>query len=358
MNKLTLLIDGGWITMRFFSVLNKKFDKNLPQYVREAAADELSTMIARSISNILNKFQVIDNIILTTEGGSWRKQLPIPSSLDGESYKSNRKHAIEMDWPLIYGAFDKVADTLAEKGATVSKAGNIEGDDWMWYWSRRLNSQGVNCLIWSSDADLKQLINFDKNGCWTAWYNDKVGLVLPRSAQPEPQSDIDFFMNPTIISSSLEMLKQRVSSVEYIEPDNIVLEKIIRGDMSDNIKSVVRYMKNGRQYRFSSKDWIDLEKTLNISNINDLVEKQDQIAENISNNEKYNATKKEVLEMLEYNTKLVWLHESQIPESIVQSMVQCEYKLFDITEIKRNYNSILPENQDIKSLFEDEDTPF
>lgn len=358
MNKLTLLIDGGWITMRYFSVLNKQFDKTLPDYIRQEASQNMSEMIARSISSILNKFPAIDNLILTTEGGSWRKQLPIPQCLAGESYKSNRKHAVEMDWPLIYESFNRVANIMQEKGITVSKAGLVEGDDWMWYWSKRLNSEGINCLIWSSDADLKQLVCSNQNGTWTAWYNDKAGLFLHKSLNCSQVSDIDFFMNPIVISGTLESIKKAIPTIAYIDPDDIILDKIMRGDNSDNIKSVIRYTKNGRQYRLPVKDWDSIRCRFNISTIQDLLSHQQQIIESLSSNSKFVVDSHDVRDMLVYNTKLVWLHESQIPLSIMQNMNCSEYKIADVRSIKQNYNYLLPDNEYIKNIFESDEPPF
>jgi predicted component of type VI protein secretion system len=56
MNKCTLLVDGNWILQSRVSVLFDKFEKQNPLPVKQAAADELKELIARSIHNILNRF--------------------------------------------------------------------------------------------------------------------------------------------------------------------------------------------------------------------------------------------------------------------------------------------------------------
>ena len=112
---------------------------------------------------------------------------------------------------------------------TTSKEYRIEGDDWMWYWSRKVNASGDDALIWSSDRDLQQLVQID-GGRFTAWYNDKAGLVLPESAKKEGLED---FMGFEVVHT--ENIERCCDKVTYINPFEIVTEKILCGDAGDNI---------------------------------------------------------------------------------------------------------------------------
>ena len=103
LNNCTLLIDGNWLLLSRFSVINKGFDKKNPDYMKEQASLDLQDLLARSINVILNRFPIIDNMIFISDGGSWRKQLPIPKSLNDITYKGNRTTDVEMDWHYIYG---------------------------------------------------------------------------------------------------------------------------------------------------------------------------------------------------------------------------------------------------------------
>ena len=72
-------------------------------------------------------------------------------------------------------------------------------------------------------------------------------------------------------------------------------------------------------------------------------------------NKKYKQYKpniSDIEEMIDYNIKLVWLHESVIPETITMFMNQQEYKQYDINYIKSNFKVLLDENDFIKNLFE------
>jgi TusA-related sulfurtransferase len=56
--------------------------------------------------------------------------------------------------------------------------------------------------------------------------------------------------------------------------------------------------------------------------------------------------------MIDYNTKLVWLNEKSIPDTIIQFMNQQEYKLIDISYLRSNYKVLVKENNMIQNLFE------
>ena len=357
-NKLTLLIDFNWFGISRASVLMKGFEKSQPKIVREQTAIELKELFARSINIILNRFKEIDNIIIVSDGGSWRKQLPIPKCLENVTYKGNRSQSVELDWDLIYKTFEEFIKHCKEIGITCTSHFNIEGDDWVWYWSRRLNSEGIHTMIWSSDNDLKQLVQIDENThAFTAWYNDKNGLWLPKSIDTT-FDEFEFFMKPEYTSYVLETIKSQSNKkqVSYIDPLEIILNKIFCGDAGDNIKSIIRYEKNGRIYRFSEKDYEKIVKDLSLDSIDKFLNSFNDISKYICELKKYkpyHIKKQDIIDMLEYNTKLVWLCEKVIPETIIVTMNQQEYKNYDLNYIKSNFKILLEEDDSIKEIFED-----
>ena len=142
-NKCTLIIDANWLLMSRFSVMSESFNINLSDIVKQNAQTALQELMAKSISIVLNRFPIIDNVILVTDGGSWRKQLPIPKQLEDTTYKGNRVHVSEHDWKYIYGSLTELSNKCKELNMTVSNHSMIEGDDWVWYWSRRLNEDVI-----------------------------------------------------------------------------------------------------------------------------------------------------------------------------------------------------------------------
>ena len=358
-NKCTLICDFNWLTISRFSVINKGFDKTLPEQALNEAKEELKDMLAKSINVILNRFPAIDDIVVVADGGSWRKQLPVPEQLKNITYKGNRQADVEMSWDHIWAASSEVLENCRKEGITVSQHNNIEGDDWAWYWSRRLNSEGINTIIWSSDCDLKQLVQVDNNtNAFTVWYNDKNGVWIPEEMKEHDIDDIEYFMQPTYENAILETLKARSKGgVNYIQPDSIILSKIICGDAGDNIKSVVRYVKNGRNYRFSEKDWESISKLLNINTIDDLIKNKNKIAKAIGNHKKVSPQDisiSEILEMINYNIKLVWLNESVIPETCLVAMNNVEYNDYNVDYIRSNYKVLCGDRKEdeIMKLFD------
>jgi 5'-3' exonuclease len=353
-NKLTLIIDANWLLISRASVLINTFNKSLPDIAKEQAQQDLENLLAKSINVILHRFPCIDNIILTADGGSWRKQLPKPSIISDVVYKGNRSQDTDIDWSYIYKALNNLINTASEFGITVTQYQNIEGDDWVWYWSRRLNSEGINCLIWSSDNDLKQLIQVDDNtNAFTAWYNDKNGLWLPDVLQDQPD-DLDFFFKFEYFSPVLESLKRPSKSINYIDPSSVITSKIICGDAGDNIMSVFRYQKGNRTYRITEKEWSQISEKCGVVNIDSLLSNIDNISRTICEHEKYiphTPDQKLIEEMIKYNIRLVWLNEYSIPDTIIQLMNQQEYKKFDISYIKSNYRVLVGSDNMIENLF-------
>lgn len=356
-NKLTLLIDGNWLLMSRMSVLVKKFDKANPAWAKEEASVEFKELLAKSINIILWQFKCIDNIIFIADGGSWRKKLAIPDTLKETTYKGNRSKAVEIDWDYIYKPFNELFEHCKSLGITCSRYTDCEGDDLVWYWSRRLNSEGVNCMIWSSDNDLKQLVQYDADhNTFTAWYNNKNGLFLSNDLDQRSTDPLDFFLTPQICIGSLEELKQICyGTIEYIDPDMIAIDKIFRGDSGDNIKSVVLYKKGNKVYKLSQRQYDDIIDKFNITSARDIGAKVDSISQyipTIKSLTQYHLSPHDIHDMLEYNIKLVWLNESAIPDAIIATMNQGEYKSFPVDDIRSNYTILLGENSYIKDIFE------
>lgn len=354
-----LLVDGGWLMQSRLHIFSKEFQLDRPEIARQSAAREFKEMMARSITVMLNKFPEIDNIVLTSEGGSWRKMLPIPDYLkrtvDISSYKGHRERDVEMDWDTVYEAYKEFAESCEEAGITCSQHSMIEGDDWIWYWSRKLNASGKDVIIWSTDQDLKQLVQIYNNR-FTAWYNDKNGLFLPYQCKQKDDL-VEAMMNPSYNSLSLEGLIRKAGKVEYIFPDAIAIDKILCGDAGDNIKSIATH-KHGERYRnFTNGDKEKLWDYLGhaINTMDEFKESKDVIIKWILSNRKFidKITREDLEEMFEYNTKLVWLNESVLPDSYTKAMVQFQLGECDVLNIKRNYKLLLGTDKKVESIFDD-----
>lgn len=353
MNKCTLLIDGNWLVMSRQSRVAEGFAADNPEEVKNATKSELIDLMARSISFSLARFEgIVDNVVLVADGKSWRKSVEKPEALEHE-YKGTRKRAETTDWDKIFESLHDMEDKFRSIGITVSHTKNAEGDDAIWYWSQHLNRLGTNCIIWSSDNDLKQLVRYDGTA-WTVWFNDRTGLFAPLSMTAD--DEIDFFMECQDTSMLLEDLRRKAETqMTYIEPESITMEKIICGDKSDNIKSVVRYKKSGKEYRITESVWSEVRRDLKIESLSDFFEKRNRILSELL--EKYRPkgvtmTETDCVEQFEYNKKLVWLNSECIPAEVVSEMDSVEYKMFDVSSASSNYRVLTCEdNSEIEDLF-------
>lgn len=347
---LTLLIDFNWLAISRLTVI-KGFEKDKDEFIKQQAAEYFKDLIAKSISIILNKFNCIDNIILVSDMGSWRKQLETPESLKNTKYKGNREGTFDsIDWEFAYKTFNESMQEIDKFGITTCKHINCEGDDWIWFWSKFLNSTGYNCMIWSADADLTQLVQTNQFGTFTCCYNDKKGLTFNKEGD-----DIEFFLTACPESPVKQELKSKCLKINYINPDEVVISKILMGDSSDNIKPVVQYTKNGRNYGFAKKDYEKLVKDLQITNTQQFINKIEDVINYIANSKKfskYKISKKSIRERIEYNEKLVWLSNDKIPKNIQEALQTQELKTPDISQIKTNYKVLLKEDEGIKDIFE------
>ena len=346
-NNLTLLVDGGWLMMRSLFFQEKGFSKSASEAMKAEASQEFQVSLAQSVSHILRVIPEIDNIVLVTEGGSWRKRLPIPGSLGDITYKGTRVRRDDLDWEAIYGSFQEWVNRGMKEnaGITVSSSYNIEGDDWAWYWSRRLSSEGTNVMIWTADGDLKQLVRRTPDNTFVLWYNNKELLLPPQCAWPE--DPIEAMLYPPVSNSVLEALGRRLPRRSYVKPEDIVMNKVLCGDKGDNIMPVVRFQKNGKNYGFSQKDYEELMENLKITSLTDLIGREDQVSTYIQNTKKfkpYHLNVNQITEMLHYNLQMVWLDESQIPSSVITSMIanSTEYLHPDIDSLRSNYKIMLP----------------
>lgn len=323
-SKLTLIVDGNWLLMSRWSVLNKKYADD------ESMCRELQSMLIKSINVVLRTFPSIDNIIFVSDGGSWRNKLPIPKFIKDE-YKGNRELAADVNWDLIFQYYEDLINLMRNNNITTCHVSGVEGDDWCWYWSTKLNSEGTNVIIWSMDKDLTQLVKTNKtNGVFTICWN-KTAATIEKGDYSHTE-ELDFFfgdLNKDNNEKYLHEVIARSSKVIQINPNEIVVDKIIRGDKGDNIFPVIlKQSKTNAEktFRVSSKDLnLDLdihndsEVKQYINNIVSLPSYKDKIVKKIGD-EYIAKTTDEIFEHFKYNTKLVALEKNSYPDEILEAM--------------------------------------
>ena len=308
-SKLTLIVDGNWLLMSRLSVLNNRYKDELE------LCQELKLLMLKSMEIVLRQFPSIDNIIFVSDGGSWRNKIQVPKFLEeaGIEYKANREKSDEINWELIFDEFEKFISVLSSTGITVSRENGIEGDDWCWYWSTKLNEENTNCIIWTKDKDLTQLVKTNSDNCFTVWWNKESGLL----SENKPDEELNFLFNFKYDENELifkELIKNAKND-SCINPKHIILDKIIRGDLGDNIIPILYRKSKTKQFRVASKD---IPENLNIHNETEIR----QYVHNLLNSKTYlNKVEKDEEDIVQhfiYNVKLVELNKTNYPDNILE----------------------------------------
>ena len=370
-NKLTLVVDGNWLLMSRYFMKRDTFRMDLSDSVKENSSHQLADLMAQSISVILRQFRdSITNIIFVSDNRSWRKDYPMPLCIEStDTYKGTRKNDETYDWKYIFKSISILSNNLKSIGVTTSNVYGVEGDDWCWWWSRKLNSEGTNVILWTSDEDVKQLIQEDEDtGAFTAWYEKSKGLVLNSSMKPKKFDDEDdelgSFMAPIMPVNNIIKSLSKTTSISYVNPINIINKKIYIGDQGDNILPIFTYSKKSKIYKATQKDW---SKLINFDNpgyiekdwCSKLPKLYNEIYKIKTKGDEQNITTcDDFVEHAVYNKKMVWLDESQIPREVQSQMTSVEYKeispnlLHDITYNWRVMSGA--ESKELEDLFEGE----
>ena len=266
--KHTLLIDGNYFVFSRLFVLPKPKqgklladDKQRAQFMRKLAIDFASEM------RKLKMF--VDDVVLAVDSKSWRKGL-----FPAEDYKGTRKQNQTVDWPSVYAVYEEFQKVLAGKGVTVHQIQGAEADDVIFGWSTMLNARGKSCIVWTGDRDLIQLVNYSNtNDAHTVWYyNTKKTLYaykgfekdMSTSATAEISNDDMLFnmggqsmLRDNYQNDIMDWVKANKVKIEEVDCDEFIFKKILVGDKSDNIQSVITWqkeMKNGKLRNYSITD--------------------------------------------------------------------------------------------------------
>lgn len=329
-NNLTLIIDGNWLWMSRLSVLNNKY-KNVIDLCKE-----LKLLIIKSIGIVLRQFPEIDNIMFVTDGGSWRNQIHIPDFIQKKSqktpgmiieYKGTRVVNDLIDWDIVWDNYSDIIQLFNQCGINVYRESGLEGDDWIYYWSTYLNSIGVNTMIWSKDNDLKQLVNINDNKCFTIWWNKESGIYCKEFDESDDTMDFFFNLEYNKNEEIFNSIRNKAKMLTKIDPHKIIIDKILKGDDSDNILPIaIRKSKtvSPKKFKISTKD---INYNINIDDINEVTNYFSNLLSQKSYAGRVEDTLEHIIEHFEYNKQLVTLRKESYPKEIL-----------DVFEQYKNYN--------------------
>jgi len=356
----TLLIDGNYFLHSRLFVLPRP--KNGVMLEDEASRASLMRKLAIDLASEVRKMRgFIDKVVVAVDARSWRKDL-FPTA----EYKGTRKADSSIDWNAVYDVYEEFQNILQKHGVVVHKIEGAEADDVLFGWSTLLINKGRNSIIWTGDKDLIQLVNYSKaNDSYALWYspvqkslycfNDFIN-VLETS---ETTNNDDLLFNLSTYSGVKEEYKLAIKDwiqsnkvkLTEVNCDEFMFNKLLIGDKSDNIPSVVLWqkeMKGGKLRTYSITDKLadKIFQQYNKENSQfvidqlfnkDEIEKLADVVYRVIGKSSVAQIKNNISQ----NMSLMMLHTKVIPDAIqneIYSSVEAELKVLEGTDLSQLTN--------------------
>ena len=313
-----LIIDGNFVLNRMVFTLHKN---NL---LFGALHKSLETAVLN-----YKKWYPFANVYLVSDSKekSWRKKL-------NQDYKANRKKDSDIDWEFVFSAYTEFKESMKWRGVKIMEAPHIEGDDWISFLVEKANRESRSSVIVSNDYDIKQLVTYSLEpltiNIMSNEIHNKQKLFLPENYQLFLNS-INKLENNDIfnLNDNQEFVNLLSGFIEKydineVNPIEVLMIKLISGDISDNISSAWSIVKNGKKrgigssgaksifdeylVHFGEPDFNDPDLTENIA---DLICEKKKLSKSSIGGIKTN---------IENNMKLILLNTEYMPEEIVQKM--------------------------------------
>lgn len=239
MIKANLLIDGNYLLMKNTFILNKL-----------RALSDLDMLMKKDYEKITKTYP-FDNIYFVADSKfeNWRKQIY-------SEYKGTRKKNIDIDWDYVFKTYEDFKLYLQTKrNNKFLEYPGLEGDDFISYIIKKSNKEGYSNILLASDKDLQQLVEYNLNNNYiNVQWNYRISderLYLPENYQlfidkltNTESTDIFSLDNDSQFGLYLESLIQK-TKVSVVLSEQIIFEKIVQGDVSDNISSIIK-VKDGK----------------------------------------------------------------------------------------------------------------
>ena len=174
---------------------------------------------------------------------------------------------------------------------------------------------------------------------------------------------MDILMNFDTVDPSINEICRRTGKYTYINPDDIIMSKVVCGDHGDNIKALIRVShvtKKGKTItnNVSEKEWSKIKNELNIHSIEDFKRNKVQIIKALRAIPRLHDcpyTMDNLLEMFDYNMNLVRLDKEQIPREyqLAMNKHKNEYMITDLDFLRNNYKVLATHTEPVEQLFMD-----
>ena len=328
MSKLNMILDFNNFAMRSLHTCQfMEPDVKIKNFDTKKECDILIRKITIDICRVIRTFTPNRVIISCDSKQPWRKDLY--KDIDGMEYKGTREKDDEKNWNNIFSALDDLRGIFKKNGFIVTYIDRTEADDITTMWKEYLFDKGEDVVLVSSDMDWVQLVGVHNNNvclCYNPIANNtgKKRLYLNSDIQEwldtEEKPDI-FFRNynkTRKILKGVQFIDPKIS-FELVDPDRVLLNKIMTGDLSDNVPSFFHYYRNGRKHNVTELKVKHVFEALNIHNVDDLIDVNNKMFfKDVLEKEMKRDIDVDFQERLTRQRKLVELKSYLFPEDIVK----------------------------------------
>jgi 5'-3' exonuclease len=341
LGKHTLIIDGNYfVHSRLFVLPRPKKEQLLGD--RDGQEQFMRKLCIDFASEVRKMTPFVDQIVVAVDSKSWRKDL-FPAA----EYKGTRVADSSVNWENVFNVYTEFQDILAKQGVIIHKVPGAEADDILFGWSTQLNNEGKNCIVWTGDRDLIQLVNYNEaTDAYTLWYyNSKRRLLafegfenlINKPNEIEISNDDLLFnmasadvLNSQLKGDFINWIAKNGVEIEEINCDDFIFSKILQGDKSDNIQSVVSWTKRTstgsiRNYSITEKQAIqilekyrEIEGNFHIDHF--FSEEQVKTIVNMIHDVVGKSTIDEIRLRFNQNLDLMLLHYNTIPNGILKAI--------------------------------------
>lgn len=319
--KNNIIIDYHNFCLRSLFTYGIKEEKKMEDVIN---ALEYSDKLYKDFENLLFYYKGLqpERYIFTGDTPSWRKKY-------NSDYKAKRKANSNVNWENYFKIVMPEINSVFSKYSPLHYHTDLESDDLIYYWVEKLKSKKENVIIFSSDGDLDQLVYYNEDS-WCVKINlmskkihatkEFIDWVNSNNSVNESNSSLEKNINALFeydfnkdfsLEKSLfyDLIKDRMSFVE-INPDQYLLQKIITGDSSDNIRSAYLYNNRGIGEK-SVKKYLSMYPNFKKSDLFDDSFLSD-LAESIFTSKKGKVSKGEIKRGLVKNINLIFLNKKII----------------------------------------------
>lgn len=334
-----MIIDFNNFAMRsLYTCQFMEPDVKIKNFDTKKECDVLVRKITIDICRVIRTFTPNRVIISCDSKQPWRNDLY--KDIDGMEYKGTRDRDEDKNWSNIFTSLDDLRDILKDKGFIVTYIERTEADDITTMWKEYIFDKGEDVILVSSDMDWVQLVGVNGENvclCYNPIANNtgKKRLYINNAIKEwidiEEKPDI-FFSNynkTRKILKGVQLIDPKIS-FELIDPDRVLLNKIMTGDASDNVPPFFHYYRNGRKQNVTELKAKHVFEALKVNNVDDLISVNNKmLLKDALEKEMKRDIDVDFQERLMRQRKLVELKSNLFPKNIVKKFYSIATDTYD-----------------------------